>query len=351
MVEKMWTDAVRHAVALTSAASYSRQDEEDEAFHKVSKALSSMKEDAAALLDHCKDEEIVAVLSVVITVCFRKKVQERRGEFTTLEHLLKQPKWSGLVREQDELLTRLGKLVAGNELLEALLEPKAPMPVGGDAAAGLAAADGTHNLGIMGKKDPKEKMLKGYATMKDLKFEFPNDPVSDKIDRATVGFMSFFDGVTWFSMDWGKSMLEDDTFGDFEQNWDSILRFSLMMYEHPGRRTYRSRIRFMVEKLAQLSPGFAAVVQEYRLKCRQMPWDLVPKVKVEEAPGIKRVALGPECWELNTNRCFHCSANIGIQFLNIIAEVAAEMSADHAHQTLRNSLEHPPPCGFASPAS
>ncbi|CAE8606972.1 unnamed protein product, partial [Polarella glacialis] len=58
----------------------------------------------------------------------------------------------------------------------------------------------------------------------------------------------------------------------FERVWLDIIRFLLSMYSSGKRNTLRSRIKFVVVKLRQLSTSFDEAIRESESREAGLPW-------------------------------------------------------------------------------
>jgi len=250
------------------------------------------------LFDGSPAEANEAVLGMIVTIAARKKLQRKRAE-DVLKPLLERPPWIAVALGNAELLAELREFASlcGSEPMKALLEPPAPAPAPRpEPAPGPEPDPPGPEPAPKDTKDPQERMNVGLEVMKSFDFRFPRDPLGTKLDDATRGFQSFFDGVTWCYAGWGKELLGTQGLGPYETYGKGILDFCVSMYETPGRAAFKGRTKFVVLKLAELSPAFAQEVRWYVDEHGRMPWDPVPDAPSEEPPTVsgmpKSVRLG-----------------------------------------------------------
>jgi len=170
------------------------------------------------------------------------------------------------------LLASLRELLAETPELLASLEVPAqeaePAEVAGEAPKEVAGTD---------RRPEVERLLSaGRDVMRQFDWQFPDDPLGTKLDKATEGFQSFFDGVTRLTTPTGKASLDVEVcelLRSFQQEWPLILRFAVSMYRSGKRNAYRSRIKFVVVKLREMAPEFGEVVAQLE---GGMPWPTTP---------------------------------------------------------------------------
>jgi len=192
--------------------------------------------------------------------------------------------WLLVAQRDEELKATLREALSGSPEVQERLDAAPPAAGGESDPAKPEAGAPTKSAGI------KQQLESGCSVMRRFGWEFPRDPVSTKLDEATAGFQSFFEGITVLTTPTGRASVGPDlsmVFADVQDDWANILQFLLSMYSSGVRTTYTSRIRFVVVNLRAFSPAFRALMH-----WRSLPWGQEPmpaeEVKEEEERECRR---------------------------------------------------------------
>eukprot|EP00931_Biecheleriopsis_adriatica_P076739 TRINITY_DN50423_c0_g1_i1.p1 TRINITY_DN50423_c0_g1~~TRINITY_DN50423_c0_g1_i1.p1 ORF type:complete len:263 (-),score=63.37 TRINITY_DN50423_c0_g1_i1:85-873(-) len=120
--------------------------------------------------------------------------------------------------------------------------------------------------------DIMSRLSEGCRVMKDFAWQFPLDSSSNKLDVATAGFQSFYDGIAMLSSAAGQgrrasSCEVSEILSPLESDLVGILQFCLDMYTGGVRKVFTARIKFAVLKLRALSPKFRSL-----MRWEELPW-------------------------------------------------------------------------------
>mmetsp|Transcript_96266 Transcript_96266/g.214466 ORF Transcript_96266/g.214466 Transcript_96266/m.214466 type:complete len:393 (+) Transcript_96266:109-1287(+) len=225
------------------------------------------RKDADALKGFC-EEDMADVLELLVKRGLEKKVLRGRA-VECLKIVCSCPDWVRVAQGRSSVLCSVKELLADSP--ETLVKVDTPVVASADESVVTPRLDAPE--GLEERRDAKQQLAVGRDVMRHFGWEFPHDPLGTKLDTATEGFMRFLDGVTLLTRG-GKASSKDfdaSVLDDFEGQWPDILRFLLSMHESGTRNTYRSRIKFVVLKLKELSPGFRTAAASLSL-----PWTITP---------------------------------------------------------------------------
>lgn len=240
--------------ALKDVPAFRRPDAEADTFDVLRSGILAAKKDGP-ILDSIAEEDMVEVMMLFAKRGIEKKLLRGRSA-ECLKILLVRSCWlrQAQLWKAGELMSSLRELLSDSEEMSELLakDPESLAPVRPDTNA-ACVRDEAECLII------KQRLMKGKDVMRSFQWEFPHDPQSEKLDTATEGFQTFLDGVTQLSKI-APSSACSALLCQLDPEWGSILQFLQSMYSSGRRNSYRGRIKFIVAKLQQFSPGFESAV-------------------------------------------------------------------------------------------
>jgi len=242
---------------------------QDEAWAAVKNGIVVARRDEEALDSHSA-EEMKTVLEFLIQRGIKRKAS--KGQVNEcLKILLGRVPWLQVAQRDEELRAALREALAGSpEALERLEDSSLVAAERGRTSSKPepAPADPEKPVTI------KQQLDTGSSVMRKFGWEFPHDPLGTKLDEATAGFQSFFEGITALTTTTGRASVGPElsaVFADLQEDWANILQFLLSMYNSGVRTTYTSRIRFVVINLRSFSTAFRAL-----MPWRSLPWGQEP---------------------------------------------------------------------------
>jgi len=280
-------DGLQRASALRELSEHKRAEQESQAFEALRSGLIAARKDEA-ILDGFEEQQMCDALELIAKRGLEKKMLRGRA-VECLKSAFGRPAWLRAAQSRPDLLAQLRELLAETSDLLAVLEAPAPAGDPVDIFEEAPKAEAA----LLEKKPEVERLLTvGRTIMRQFDWQFPDDPLGTKLDQATQGFQSFFDGVTRLTTSTGKASLEvgvSEFLQSFQSDWPGILQFSVSMYRSGKRNVYRSRIKFVVVKLREMAPGFGEVLANLE---GGLPWPTTPCSSFAGPPGEASSLLG-----------------------------------------------------------
>eukprot|EP00927_Polykrikos_kofoidii_P018913 TRINITY_DN18805_c0_g1_i1.p1 TRINITY_DN18805_c0_g1~~TRINITY_DN18805_c0_g1_i1.p1 ORF type:complete len:551 (+),score=112.84 TRINITY_DN18805_c0_g1_i1:158-1654(+) len=273
MADKKLADGLQRVKEAASAPEHRRTDLSNEAWEVLRAGIVACKKDDGPL-NAVANADVVVALDFLCRYAKMKKMLKGRI-VECIKIALATETWTLAARKsskdlKDALQETLGD--SGADLLAKLetgeAEPEAAAAgteEGGEAEAGAEPVK---------EKEPAMVMMEsGRDGMRDFSFEFPHDPLGTKLDEATAAFMVFYDGLSKLGTGHKFELLTADgvnPFENFQENFPDILNFLVSMAEAPSRGSYKSRVKYVVNRLQEYSPVFKEVVVQYG---KPLPWE------------------------------------------------------------------------------
>lgn len=284
------TAALRDVVGTTVAATKlpegdRRENGEQDAFANLRLALVAVKKDETALEGFSTDD-MVAVLECVQRRSLRKVRQAQAKE--CLSMLFGNFAWVRAAQSQADLLAELKELYKDNtEMLEKFDAPLHEVGKSPGVEIGREETERRRQsiAQAISKKEQMEQELRGGLNlMAGFNYEFPVDPLGNKMDHATSAFVMFCDGITKLDGFATKVDADDKVLAVLEtfqsSDWEGVMSFLVTMHKCNSRKSQHGRSKFVVEKLSQHCPSFKQVAERGTWDCP----DLVPSAPEPPPP-------------------------------------------------------------------
>jgi len=278
----------------------------DEAWAAVKTGIVVARKFEEALDAHT-EEEMHQVLEFLVQRWAKKRAS--RGQVNECVRIvLARPRWLSEARRDEDLRASLREVLSGNPEMLEKLDGSGPGVLGTDGEPEGALCPALQRMeGPKKHLNIKQQLLNGCKVMKKFEWEFPHDPLGTKLDEATGGFQSFFEGVTALTTTSGKASVDGDidaVLAEFEDHWSGILRFLLSMHGSGVRITYTARIKFVVVNLRSFSLTFRQLTPWASLPWGHEPMpaeEALEEAKSQEEKARRREEAKQQC-EANDHR-------------------------------------------------
>jgi len=248
----------------------------DDAWDALRSGIVSARKDVD-VFDACSEQEMDSVLAF-LALRGTKKRSARGRVSECLRIVLSSASW--LTRAQHhEVKASLQELLVGStELLEKLeaVTKESDVSVESEGEAAPVDADAAPQPNSI-----RQQLAHGCRVLEGFGWRFPHDPLGTKLDDATEGFRSLFQGVTALTTPAGMALVGGDAgqaLVELEGKWNELLQFLLSMYSSGVRGAYSARIRFVVVSLRRFSAEFRGLTP-----WRSLPWGHEPLPAAEAA--------------------------------------------------------------------
>jgi hypothetical protein len=256
-------------------------------FDTLRLGIVAAKKEEGILNGRSKDEMMNA-MKVCVTVGQKRKMLKGRCN-ECLKIVLQNSSWVKTALTDAAFVEQIKESLDKDTETIALLEVPEPVAVAAAAhetAEGPDEDEGADPPEVAGYDGPDILgLLKtGLTNMATFNWEFPHNPLGTQLDDATTAFQSFFEGLTKLTTTSGAASLgrePSEVLAAFESEWAGLLAFCLSMYQSTARRSYRSRVKFVVVKLQELSPSFNDEVG----KRTDVPWITIPRSSWSTLPA------------------------------------------------------------------
>lgn len=269
-------------------------------FDTLRLGIVAAKKEEGILNGRSKEEMMNAMKVCVMIGQKRKMLKGRCNE--CLKIVLANKSWVKTALTDAAFVEQIKESLDKDTETIALLDVPAPVagaPVEETAVDGPDEDEGADPPEAGGYEGPDiVGLLKtGMTNMAKFNWEFPHNPLGTMLDDATGAFQSFFEGLTKLTTTSGSASLHKEpaeVLAVFESDWANLLGFCLSMYQSTARRSYRSRVKFVVVKLQELSPAFNDEVG----KRTDVPWITIPRSSWSTLPAdLTAEAAEPEVEE------------------------------------------------------
>eukprot|EP00927_Polykrikos_kofoidii_P038175 TRINITY_DN32476_c0_g1_i1.p1 TRINITY_DN32476_c0_g1~~TRINITY_DN32476_c0_g1_i1.p1 ORF type:complete len:527 (+),score=125.10 TRINITY_DN32476_c0_g1_i1:104-1582(+) len=285
MADKKLSDGLQLVKNISLAPQHRRTDLSNEAWEGLRAGIVACKKDDGPLNAVAKADAVLALEFLCGHAKTKKMLKGRINE--CIKIVLATDAWILAARNgTEELKTNLKETLgdSGGDLVAKLETPSAPER-GVEGAAETGEEESVAEQPT--EKEPAVVMLEnGRDGMREFGFEFPHDPLGTMLDRATEAFMLVYEALS--KLDIGRrfeTLIADgvNPFESIEENFADMLKFLVSMAEARSRGSYISRVKYVIEKLQNLSPQFK---EEVVKRGKPMPWEAVTDVSpTEEVPA------------------------------------------------------------------
>lgn len=282
-VKKKLGEGVQLILGLPEVPEMRRGDVAADAFEALKEAVKAARKDES-LLDGFSEQDMSKVLDFARRRGLEKRVQSRQAK-ETLQILIQNAGWHRAAHSDGGLYAGLREFLA--EMPEAKARLEAPPQDAPEVAPPAPEPKRTKAEVVEEENAVKRLFITGTAVMQDMRWEFPREFTSSKLDTATDGCRMYYDAlnrlhaVCRFPDGQVDVLAAEEVLGELRIEWASVLRFLISMYESGLRNAWRARIEYVGGKLETYSPGFREAAAQ-----REPPWRAAPSGPVAEARAL-----------------------------------------------------------------